>query len=719
MVGLMALLGTGVASAGLGLISASSASAAPTSGSVEICKASVPGSLAVVGPFTFAISGVAGLVTVNAGQCSVPIAVAGTTATITETSNPAITVTAITAPAGATYLHTVTPANLAAGVATVDLLNNVTSTVTFTNAIDPGFVEVCKFVTAGSNISGPFSFNITGFEGWQNGALASAALGPISVPAGQCSNPIPMPSGSVTVTEVGTNTNVTSIEAHEITSPTVSAITSSSLVAATATVNVAASTNPSVQETIVNFNNDSIIFKVCKAWGSGVEPGGASTLFPFTITASAPELSGAAGANVAPAPVSIIAGTCSPVPMTFRAGTTVTVTEGIVPGTKVTAINDIALDGAETMLTGPGGTVETSPSIPQLANRNITFVLGTAVNSGQPNPGNEVDANFTDSAADPGQLKICKFAGTPAPVGTSFSFNYSGTAYTSIVAGPGGVGAVGVGPIVPVSGTVVVTVGSCTLIGGIANGAATPFLFNSNVTVTEAPSTGNSVSAIGTDASLVSTNVATARGTLTTEPVLSGVNLTTGVSTVTLGEDTLTVLNYTDIDPPLVSTGGSGGGTSSGGGSSSGGSSSGGSSSGGSSSGGGSAPVASGGSSVGSSSASTASSTTPVVPTSVVSSTPGTIVAPVSPIAVTVPVVATTSGSTVTPVITVKLLTPKQKAAELKAFDKTLAKVKSAIVNENKLIAKAHGAARAADVRRLHALQLEQKLLNKEIRSLK
>jgi len=382
--------------------------------------------------------------------------------------------------------------------------------------------------------------------------------------------------------------------------------------------------------------------------------------------------------------------------MTFRAGTIVNATEGIVPGTKVAAITDTlaTANNAEQMLTGPGltGAVETVVSSAQLVARSITYVLGTPANGAGVMPGNEVQSVFTNVAADPGQVKVCKIAGTPAPIGPSFTFSYSGLAYTSVDAGGHGVG-----PVITATGAITVPVGQCVLIGATSLNGFTPFLFNGNVTVTEAASTGNAVSGIATTEGFVSENVVGVP-VLTTEPVLSGVNLTTGASAVTVSETAQTQLNYTDVDPPLVATGGSGGST----------------------------PVATGGSgagssspSTGSSSPSTAPSSTPVIPTSVVSSTAGTITVPVSPIAVIAPVIATTTGSAVTPVITVKTLTAKQKAAELKAFSKTLAKVKAAIVNENKLITTAHGSARAADVRRLHALQLEQRLLNKEIRALK
>jgi hypothetical protein len=714
----MTLLVTGVASAGLAGLTASAAHAdttTPTGGTVQVCKATVPGTLAVSGSFTFTISGgTPSSVTVPTGGCSNPIPVSGATATIAEVVDPAYSVTAITPEAGGTYVVTgstnltqaVVGSNPAQSVK-VDASAGTTSTVTFTNQIDLGYVEVCKYATPGSGLSGTYSFNVSGAEGWLNGAppvAATAAPTPpisITIPANGsgCSNPIPMPASSmlvngkatgvagdtpvpVTVTEAGTNLYVTSISAS-ITNDADAALQSDNLVKGTAALAVEASAT-TTNDTVVNYTDDVVSFKVCKTWDAGTTPAGAesnllngvNTVFPFSYV-----VSGSAGPDAALASNSTTAGNCT-ADSTYRAGTQITITEGITPGSKAESIT--LFNPVSATLLSPTGVIETAPTAAQLLAGQITVILGTPVTAATTTPANETAVYFTDEAAAPGSLKICKIAGnspgTPVPpAGGTFTFAYKGTAYAT-VASPGVV----VGQAVAVSGTASVTLplnssggitagtSGCTIVteapvnSTTGVGTTVPFLFNSNVTVTETPSTGNAVTAIGP------TNIPNVIEDLagvpmaTTEPVLTGVSLATGASTVTISENAETVLPYTDSDPPAT--------------------------------------------------------VVPVVgPSGTVTFqvTPNTSTGSTSSVVASTPATYATTALTAT---TVKALTAKQKAAELKADQKllasdtkSLANVKSAIVRENKLIAKAHGKARTADIARRNALQLEQKLLSAKI----
>ena len=516
IVGVLALLTSGGASAGLARTAG--ATVVPTSGSVEICKASVAGNLAVTGPFSFSIAH-GPTVTVTAGLCSPVIPVSGAevsdgVVTVTEAMAPWYAVTAITALSGGNYL---TSSSLSAQTATMSVSPSTVSAVTFTDTIVAGYVEVCKAAAPTSGLTGTYSFNVSGSDGWLNGAPAAAKAPPINVTIGSspCSGPLQMPAGQVTVTEAGTNLYVTSLTATSGVAPNATnEIISANLTSGTAVVGVMASTNASIQ-TIVNYTDDVVNFKVCKTFdtSNGVEPGGSSTLFPFSFV-----VSGVAGPANPLASVSIPAGACSN-PAAFRAGTSIAVTEGIVPGTKV---ESITADGiAESVVPG-------SLSAP---NRTVTVILGTPVTPGTGAAGNESVITYQDEPAAPGELKLCKFAGTVAglgaPVGTSFSFNVSG-----------------------VSLPVVVSLGSCTIVG--------TYPFNSTVTITEAPSTGNAVSAISLASS---TNVTENSGTTqTNEPALtlaagalmSGSSPGNGTSSVVIGENVITEVNYFDVDPPFT-----------------------------------------------------------------------------------------------------------------------------------------------------------------------
>jgi hypothetical protein len=661
LMGALAILGSGVGASVLSIAGASAATNA-TQASVEVCKASVTGALAVTGPFSFTVSNPVSeansTVTVNAGSCSAPIpVVTAAQTTITEATAPWFAATAITAPPGANDIasSSLTPTP----TAVLNLQSSQTSTVTFTNEVVTGYIEVCKYPAATSGLTGTFGFSVTSDLPAANDPAGHWNSSPM-VSVGSCSLPIQVPAGTAKIAEAGTNLYVTSISAYSTTNPTGSAINGTpNLVSGTTTVNVAASANPSVQ-TIVNYTDNVVQFKVCKDFdtANGPDP---VTSYPFTVTAS-----GAAGPNTAPGAISVLAGQCSPV-WTFRAGTVVSVTEGVVPGTKVESIvdADATLDNAETLV----------PNSLSLANGTVSYILGTPVTAGQSIPGNEVAATYTDTDAAPGQLKICKLSGstTLPPIGNSFTFNYSGTAYATVASASGVTPVVTVGEIVPVSGTVVVPLGGCVVIGEnpVVNGVPTPvpFLYNSNVSIAEVASTGNAVSAIQS-AGAQNVSVDDPSLTFTNEPVLSGVSLTGGTSTATISESILTEVDYFNVDPPVgvtlptpVTTIGNGDGI---------------------------------------------VVTTPVVTNSSTSS--NTVVSTQS---------STSSVAPISVPVIVKPLTAAQKASLLKSYNKSLTNVKAAIVRENKLIKTATGKARTADMKRLSVLKAEQNILNKEIKALK
>jgi hypothetical protein len=473
-----------------------------TTGYIEICKAaqSVPILGSVSGPFNFTVTDAGGhahAVTVNVGSCSGDIQVQSGTATVVETAVPWAVVTAITGLPGQNAVGT---PNLATGTVSVNVPASADTTgavtVNYTNAFDPGVIEVCKSAYSGSGLTGTYNYTITGSDNFTT--TTSVTITPTITSS--CSLPITVPAGSVTVQEVPSPVYVTSITA---TGPGGSnELTSSDLGTGTAVIGVNA--GDATEQTIVTFTNDVSTLKLCKV-GDRTAPG---LTFPFTITTSGP-----AGptAPTNPNPV-LSAGTaanpvCTVVGV-FRAGTVASIAEGIVPGTKV-----------ESIAVTPPGSVSTPVD---LGAGTVSVTLGAG----------QTLVTYTDEPADPGPMKICKLAGSPAPVGTSFSFTV-----TSNVAG-----------IAPQ--TVVVPVGQCEQVGG----PSFTYPFHSTETVTEAPSMGNAVSAIGTTpaAALISSNL----GAGTAQVMITQ-------------EDLLTEVTYTDVDPPNIviappanSAGGGGGGSS-------------------------------------------------------------------------------------------------------------------------------------------------------------
>ena len=509
-------------------ITAGTAGATVGSGSIEICKTftappAADASVNTAAPFTFTVSPVsAGVdagsnsptITVDGGSCSGPVSLADGNYSVTEASAPWYAVTSIVETLG----HGLTATNLTNGASEADftIFTGQTETLTYTNNLVTGYLKICKDA-ASTNLTGSFSFAVSGPDSFNS---TTSAL------VGACSDPMQVPAGWAMVTEAGNNLNVTGIVATINAGAQNALLTSSPFsapndVTGTAYVEIKASPDTST-ETVMTYTNDVVGLKVCKVWYG--DPITVSTSeFPFTVT---PATGSVLGPVPAPYSFSLLAGTaanpyCS-TPVDYRPGTMVTITEGIVPGSKVM---NIATDG--------NGETTVAP-FPSITGRTIEILVGTGVLSGLSTPVNEAVVTFTNKGADPGPLEICKTAGTPAPVGTSFSFTVSGT-----------------------TGTTTVPVGGCAIVGGSLDPVLFPF--NSTQTVTELASSGNATSAISVSPTYV-TEVVGTTPMLTSELVAGA---TTGIGTavdvpssvaVVIGEGTMTQVTFTDVDPPAGSS---------------------------------------------------------------------------------------------------------------------------------------------------------------------
>ena len=354
----------------------------PSTGWLEICKQSDPAG-PVTGPFTYTVNGSMS-VTVQTGTCSAPFQVPSGTATVVETAVPFAQVTGITT-IPATRLNS---ADLATGTADVSVPAgdiSATTTVTYQNKEVTGFVEVCKKAETGSNLTGSFTFTITGAMGFSQQT---------TVPVGACSNSIQVPAGQVHVAETGdAATYVTAITAQPS-----SALHNADLTNASADLDVAAGDVSA--ESIITFTNSTSTLKICKAitTNGDLPPIAPLTPFPFTANGTA---------------VTVPAGTCEVVPVFYRAGTTVNIAEGVVPGTQVASI-----------LAEPSGREVPGSNNP--AARTESVVLG---------PGETV-VTYTNQPAPPGTLKICKNAGPGVAAGSMWSFTLAGL--TGTIAVPAG-----------------------------------------------------------------------------------------------------------------------------------------------------------------------------------------------------------------------------------------------------------------------------------------
>jgi len=638
------------------------ADAAPNvSGQIEICKALTTPAVGInnTATFVFTATGVSGNIDVMAGSCSGAISdsTPGGVVTITEVSylnpagapvaiSPTFVVTSVTPLAGqggmGSYLTMPTPTQLANGQAVVTLSPSLVDTVTFTNKLVTGYVEVCKQAAATSGLTGTFSFTLSG---------ADAFSTPTSVAVGACSMPILVPAGNVTVTEGGTNLYVTGIYAiHSDQSPAL--VGTANLVTGVATISVLPATDASVQ-TDITYTNNVVSLKVCKEFNTatGAEPGGASTLFPFTETVT----SGTNGPNTAPTGVfNLLAGTltapiCSN-PVAYAPGTVVSITEGPVAGTKAGSITAV---GAATQ----GAT--------SLANATTSITVGNPITGSGTT--DEAIVTFVDVPAAPGQLKICKIAGTPMPVMPN-----AANAYTFTVANAAT-------PTVAIA-TATVSPGACVVVGG-AGGTQILFPFNSKLLVTETATPGNMASAISAVPSNVTelVNGVYTASSQATAPMngMTGVNGgadSTASAIVWVSEALTTEVDFTNVDPPVVITNPTG------------------------------VTVADPG---GANAGTTTAPNTPIA-TSVAAQVSALVNTPAGAI--------TALSPTITKSI---VLTSAQRKALLKKDNKTLATVKSAITKWTATAAHTKGLLHKTAEHRLLQLKAEAKVLNTEIKLLK
>ena len=520
------------------LIATAASATTYTGGWVELCKSwnNTEAALSSMNPnanFTFNITGTGtSSVTVPAGTspnftCAKKVWVASSTGMVTVSEQTGSWYETSSISAQGSEANDLS--NIVTGPAgSVDVTlggSNHTTTIYWINDPVWGWTEVCKTAPPNSLLSGTFTYSLSGEDGYTGSA--STSVGP--PPLGYCSAPIEVPAGTLTVVEnpqSGTDTlNVPQPITANLNLNGSSELLTENQVTGTATVTVVASTNTQTQ-TDVYYTDDVVTLKVCKYFvtsgdsGWVVDNSGSPVnSYPFTESV----VSGAAGPNTAPSGTfNVTVGYCSAT-TPYRAGTVVSVTEGIVPGTKL--VNVAATGGYDNLTTN-------------LVTRTSMLTLGTSVTNGGTTPlNNDVQLKFYDAAADPGNMKICKYAGSPAPKGSSFDFTVTNASGATM-------------------GTATVPVGECRAVVD-SSGNAVEFPFNSTVTVTEAASAGNSTSSITTgqgptDVTEIVNGVATDTGVPVIVP--GSINLGSGADTassvqVMIGEGNTTEVDFTDIDP--------------------------------------------------------------------------------------------------------------------------------------------------------------------------
>lgn len=508
----------GAIAMGLMLAASPGIALAQGSGYLEICKYST--GLSGTPSFTFSVSGMDSSVTVPNNSCTAPFVAPSGDVTVSETAGTFYTTTAISTdpgsalvssnPKGSGSLNTGPNGTAEVWVRESDDPSTVT-TVNFTNDPVYGYIEVCKNNGSDAGLTGSWTFGITG-----NNAFSTTT----TVPVGDCSFPIQVPAGQVTVTETpGVPTSVSGITVQNGSPST----TSDSNGTATVTVKPQPAAGDTSQEAIVTFANETVQLKICKAAADE----GVTSSYTFTAVGTG-DPSFASGITKT---VSVLPGQCQLVPGPYtnpngttgwRAGTQVAVSEGVVPGTGVSAIavvpSNRQVPGAQMLSPLP------NPTTPNPAGSDAV-VLGSG----------ETTITFTNASDPDGTLKVCQAASGTLPLGTPFT-------YTATSATPAGS-----------TVTFSVPAGACKIVTNPVTSDG-GWLYNSTVTITQTPIAGNALIP-----------------PIVVSPTARLLSQGSGSVSVSIGSGDVTIATFTN-DPPSTGipqvAGSSGGGSSSGSGSS-------------------------------------------------------------------------------------------------------------------------------------------------------
>ena len=231
--------------------------------------------------------------------------------------------------------------------------------VVYRDPCSRSFIEVCKSSSSDKNsVTGNFTFTATNAA--TNGMFFTTD--PLVVPVGYCTGPIPVPAGTVVVTEtpkpgVRVNSIVVSGSLEN------SSSSDPSRGAATLMVAPVVDGAPST-ETVVDFANELTgQLKICKIAGAGVQVG-----TPFTFTAT-----GSSQSITVPAGPASQGGYCFVDHTTFPVGSSATVTE--LPSRAFT-ITGIMVNVNGTQIASPSITSGSVPVTIAPGFTEVTFING-------------------------------------------------------------------------------------------------------------------------------------------------------------------------------------------------------------------------------------------------------------------------------------------------------------------------------------------------------
>jgi len=336
-----------------------------------------------------------------------------------------------------------------------------------------GRLEICKAIAPNTTLPP------------QNFVFTFAAVGggtqQVSIPAGVCSAPREVPSGTVAVTESYNGTfAVSGASAVRVGGVNVTGVTFTS---STGVVNVPVLEGDLNNETTLTVVNQPVragFVEICKSASAITAPistpeGGPQQLAVDPVTGVF-EFTYFSFPNAGPTSVFVPVGGCSlPQQITSFTGSTTaaefpaTITE---VGKAGVLLERVTTDPADRLVTFSGGTIGAGGTA------TVRVLAGDA--------GLQAIVTFFNRSA-PGEIKVCKVAGPGVPVGTLFTFDVSGT-------GPGGTLTAPTFPGTLFTRAITVQAGPgpdgfCGFVRNAAGTANQTFVVGTRVTVTERPLT--------------------------------------------------------------------------------------------------------------------------------------------------------------------------------------------------------------------------------------
>jgi hypothetical protein len=336
-----------------------------------------------------------------------------------------------------------------------------------------GQIEICKAIAPNSTLPAQnFTFTF---------ARVGGGTQQVSIPAGVCSAPREVPSGTLSVQESYNGTfAISGASATRVGNVPVTGVTFNSFTGIVTVPVLEGDLNNETTLTVVNQPVRAGFIEICKYPSPITAPPTAPGLAPEDLVVDPVtglfEFTFVTFPNNLPSSVFVPVGSCSqPIQIASFTATTGTTSFNTViteVGRAGILLENVTTDPADRLVGFTGGTIGAGGTA------TVRVVVGDA--------GSQAIVNFFNRSA-PGEIKVCKVAGPGVPVGTLFTFDVAGTA-------PGGTSTAPTFPGTLITRVITVQAGPgpdgfCGFVRNLADTANQTFVVGRRVTITERPLT--------------------------------------------------------------------------------------------------------------------------------------------------------------------------------------------------------------------------------------